>query len=383
MPILDISSDVHARSISSAHAATPITVISRLDELIVSSVVRRRPRIAIGRVNQETNALSPLDTELADFERTHFLTGDAVLDVLAPRAHEVPGIFRNAELSGFARAARKLDAELVPLVSAWAIPGGPLSRACFESIVGSLTERIRRALPLDAVYLALHGAMGVRGLRDPEGEILRAVRDVVGPDMPVAATYDLHGNMTRARIERATFHCAYLTNPHRDHARTGARAARLLGATLDGRIRPVTAWRSLPMILGGGVQLDFWPPLRSVYAEMRALRRDRRVLDTSLFTVHPWNDDPELGWSVVVHADGDEALADRAAEKLADLCWSMRGELPLASQAPRKRSSRSADRASRGGSAASSSRTRPTSPARERRGKTSPCSRRCSRTRPT
>src|SRR5688572_14843330 len=125
-------------------------------------------RLAFARINQETNALSPVATELADFEDSHYLAGDDLLRAVSPGGEEVRGFFKKAELAGFVAAcrARKAEVEPVPVLSAWAASSGPLTRACFDALVDRLSDGIRRAGKLDGVYLCLHGATGVTGVRD-------------------------------------------------------------------------------------------------------------------------------------------------------------------------------------------------------------------------
>jgi microcystin degradation protein MlrC len=303
-------------------------------------------RLAFGRINQETNALSPVTTTLDDFRATHLLDGTALLGRCARDTHEVDGMFKNAELSGFVqRLARRAPRERtaltpVPLLSAWAVPSGPLSRSCFDELTGQLCARLATTLAdgaLDGVYLSLHGAMNVQDLplpdgESPESEIVRRVRTVIGDAIPVAVSLDLHGNLTRGLVERCTFVQAYQTNPHRDHAAVGARCADVLVDTAFGRVRPVMRWRSLPMILGGGNTIDFLHPLRPIFQRMKALQKDRRVLGTSLLTVHPWNSHRELGWATLVATDAlvdvDAAFANDAADDLACRAWDVRHQLP-------------------------------------------------------
>jgi microcystin degradation protein MlrC len=284
-------------------------------------------RIAFARIMQETNALSPVETVLADFETAHYLEGEALL-AAASRGPEVPGFFKRAELGGFVRAARARAAEIepVPILSAWASSNGPLSRECFETLEGRLVEGLRRAGPIDAVYLALHGAMGARDIVDPETRLIRSVRGVVG-GAPIVVSHDLHGNLTRGRVEAADAIVAYQTNPHRDHAAIGAKAGRIAIGTVLGEIRPVMAWRTLPMILGGGKTIDFLAPMRAVFRRMRRAEK-RDVLAASTLMCHPWNDDPQLGWSTAVVTNDDLAAADRLAEELAEMCWERRHARP-------------------------------------------------------
>ena len=285
-------------------------------------------RIAFARIAQETNALSPVATTLADFETAHYLTGDALMQA-ATRGPEVAGFFRRAELAGFCAAARarKSEVEPVAILSAWAASGGPLERACFEALEQRLVDGLRAAGRIDGFYFCLHGAMGVHGVPDPETRLLAAARSVIG-NVPLVVSHDLHGNLTRERVAHADAIVAYHTNPHRDHARTGRRAGQIAIGTALGELRPVMAWRSLPMILGGGKTIDFLSPVRPIFRRMRRAERAGDVLAASTFMVHPWNDSPALGWSTLCVGDGDAAAADRLADELAELCWAARHEQP-------------------------------------------------------
>ena len=286
-------------------------------------------RIAFARIAQETNALSPVDTTLREFEDAHDVTGDDLLRA-ATDGPEVAGFFRRAELAGFVRAcaARRADVEPVPVLSAWAASGGPLARDCFETLETRLVEGLRASGPLDGAYLCLHGAMGARGIADPETRLIRAARSVLG-GAPLVVSHDLHGNLTRARVDACDAIVAYQTNPHRDHARTGRRAGQLAIGMVLGELRPHVAWRSLPLILGGGKTIDFLQPMRPVFRRMRAAERAGDARAASTFMVHPWNDDPGLGWSTLVVAD-DRAAADALADELAEMCWARRHAQPPA-----------------------------------------------------
>lgn len=290
-------------------------------------------RIAFARISQETNALSPVETTWHDFASSHFLVGDALATAIAI-GREVPGMYRRVELSGFVDAARERRAEIVPvpILSVWAPSGGPVAMACFEALEDRLLTGIRRAQrdgALAGMYLCLHGAMGVRGQVDPESRLVRAVRGLLG-GAPLVLSHDLHGNVTRARIEAADAIVAYQTNPHRDHRRIGHKAGRIVIGAVLGELRPVMAWRSLPMMLGGGSTIDFMSPMRAVFGRARRAERDGEALAASALMTHPWNSDPALGWSTVVVTDGDAATADRLADELAELCWARRHQLPPA-----------------------------------------------------
>jgi len=287
-------------------------------------------RIGYGRIFHEACAASPRVTTRADFERSHHVAGAALARAATLRGTELRSFFPHGELTGFVAAARLAGGvEGVPLVSSLAVPGGPVTRACFDWLVEGLAERVAAAGRLDGLYLALHGSMEVEGLSGaPEAVILRRVREALGPGPRLAASFDLHANLSAGVVDALDVLVAYRTNPHWDLAPTGFRAGDRLIRALRGHIEPVHAWRKLPMVLGGGLTIDFLAPMRAVFRRMRRMERDPRVLTTSLLTVHPFTSARDLGWAVHVSTDGDHGLADALADELADLVWAVR-RVPL------------------------------------------------------
>lgn len=283
-------------------------------------------RIAYGRLFHEANAYSPLRTTVEDFDRMHHLAGEELARATTLRGVELKSFMPHAELTGFRQAVRLAsDIEAVPLESALAVPNGPMTRACWDELTGSLADRIRRALPLDGIYLALHGSMQVDGVAGaPEAELLRRVREIVGDRVKIAVSYDLHANLTAGLVEQADVVVAYRSNPHWDLAPTGFRAGRRLVRAIRDEIRPVHAWKKLPMLLGGGMTIDFLEPMRGVFKDMKRLERDRRVISASLFMVHPYTDAEELGWAAHVSTDNEPGLAKELLDRLGDRLWEMR-----------------------------------------------------------
>jgi microcystin degradation protein MlrC len=247
-------------------------------------------RIGYGRIFHEANAYSPVPTTMADFERMHHLGGEALAAATTLRGVELKSFMPHGELTGFRQAARLAgNVKTVPLQSSFAVPGGPMVRADFEALVSGLSEMIRSDGRLDGVYLALHGSMQVEGLDEaPEAYIIRRAREALGPEPRIAVSYDLHANLSAGLVDPVDVLVAYRTNPHWDLAPTGFRAGNRLIRVLRGACRPVHAWRKLPIILGGGVTIDFLAPMRAVFRRMRRLEDDPRVLSASLFMVHPY-----------------------------------------------------------------------------------------------
>lgn len=282
-------------------------------------------RIGYGRVFHEANSFSPIPSERADFERFHFYQGAALAQISSLRGHELKGFLRQAELSGMVAAARLAgNVQTVPLVSAMTVPSGPLTRETFDWLRDAMVRRVREAGPLDGVYLALHGSMGVLGFEGaPEAALLDAVKTASG-NVPLAVSYDLHANLSPSIVDPATILTAYRTNPHRDLFSTGRRAGTLLIRSLRGQVQPTHAWRKLPMVLGGGLTVDLMQPMRGVFARARRMEQREGALAAQVFMVHPYTGAPDLGWAVHVTTDGNQALAEQLADELAEVAWAAR-----------------------------------------------------------
>lgn len=286
-------------------------------------------RIAFGRFMQESNSFSPIRTQASDF--THYSEGQALYDSCRPGQWEIKGFLRNLELSGFMKALRLhvkqgVRIEALPLYSAWAISGGALSAEAFEHFCSLWEEKLRAAGPVDAVFVALHGALDVDGVPEPEGQFLARTRAIVGDRARIAITLDMHGVLTPDKLRHADLMIGYRTNPHRDFVRTGFKAGDLLVRTLLGKIAPRFAWRSLPMITGGGAGVDFLPPAWGLFRRMKALERKYagKLLHCNIFICHPFISHPDLGWGVYALTDNDPELAERVADELAERCWAVR-----------------------------------------------------------
>src|SRR5574341_6682 len=225
-------------------------------------------RIAIGGFQHETNTFAPSPADYAAFEAGGGWPG---VQYGEPLFGAVAGA--NIPAAGAIEALRAAGHQLVGTAWAAASPSAAVTADAFERIAGEMIKRLRAALPVDGVYLDLHGAMVSERFDDGEGELLRRVREAVGPRVPVAASLDLHCNFTRAMFERADAFVAYRTYPHVDMAQTGARAARLLDRMLRDGVRLAGAWHSLDYLTGIPSQCSFIEPCKSLYAELAALER--------------------------------------------------------------------------------------------------------------
>ncbi len=274
-------------------------------------------RLAVGEVKQEANTFSPVPTTLRDFEAEHFFEGEQLLRSL---------INTKSELCGFLERASALNADVVPLVAASAISGGPVTADTYGLIADRLLQRLKAAGPVDGVFLALHGAMvaDVPGGEDATGLLLHQVRAVVGPAVPIIATLDLHANVTRRMASTATAIIGYRTWPHVDQAERGQEAADLLAATVRGEVRPACALSKLRMVLQVENGQTSSGPLAELLALARAWEAQGDCLSGSVFLVQPWLDLPEMGCAVTIICNRDGAQAQRLADELGRQVWALR-----------------------------------------------------------
>jgi microcystin degradation protein MlrC len=274
-------------------------------------------RIAVGSLMQETNTLVSFKTSVATFESFYLHRGQAMLTGYGASRVEVPAMFA---------VLREAGAEIVPLIGGYAGASGTVTREAFDALVGEMTDRLAEAGKVDGVLLALHGAMVVEDEPDGESEIVRRVRAVVGPGVPIGVSLDLHGHITAAMLQPDVFYVGYREYPHIDMHETGARVARLLLETIAGRRKPVMALAKRHMIVSPVKATTGREPLSRIVARARAREAEGACLHASLFPVQPWIDVPDLGFAALVCADGDGAAAQRVADELAEMAWQARAE---------------------------------------------------------
>ncbi|MDP1628151.1 M81 family metallopeptidase [Parvibaculum sp.] len=273
-------------------------------------------RIAVGGFQHETNTFAPSKADFAAFAQPDSWPA---LQRGAPLLTAFEGM--NIPVAGFIAAASHARHELVPLVWCSATPSAHVTEDAFERISAMMIEDIFRAGRLDAVYLDLHGAMVTEHFDDGEGELLRRVREAVGPDVPVVASLDLHANVTPEMVEHADALIAYRTYPHVDMAVTGARVAAHLDAMFDGMPRQAKAMRKLDFLMPLTSQCTLTEPSAHIYALVEALDGkvigNGRVGSVSVAGGFAPADIPGCGPAVIAYAD-TVAAAEEAVTRLAD-----------------------------------------------------------------
>lgn len=261
-------------------------------------------RIAVGGIHTECSTSSPVLMQPDDFR------------VL--RAEEL----LKADYFNF------LDADGVvhmPLLHARAVPGGPVARHTYEAFKAEFLALLKASLPLDGLYLAMHGAMNVEGMDDAEGDWISSVREIVGPNLPIAASYDLHGNVTQKIIDQLDIFAAYRTAPHIDVRETMVRAWSMLVKSLRTGVKPGIAWAPVPVLLPGERTSTEDEPANSLYAALDQHDTMAGVWDANLMVGYVWADEPRATACAVVTGI-DQPAAVKAAEAIAQSYWDAREE---------------------------------------------------------
>jgi microcystin degradation protein MlrC len=269
-------------------------------------------RIAVGGFLHETNTFAPTKASYDDF--VHGGGWPAMA-----QGRDVLKVMRNINvgLAGFVEQAEANGWELVPTISCAASPSAHVTRDAFERVAKVMIDGISAAGQLDAVYLDLHGAMVSEHLDDGEGEILARVRRVIGNDLPLVVSLDLHANVTPRMVEHADALIAYRTYPHVDMAETGRAAAHHLAMLLRTKQRLAKAFRQLPFLIPISWQCTGDQPCKSIYQRLAALESDA-VPTLSFAPGFPAADFRDCGPSVFAYGR-TQADADAAADEMAKL----------------------------------------------------------------
>ncbi len=272
-------------------------------------------RVAIAEFKQETNTFVPRPTTLDDFRLWHLWYGQDLIEGLGGT---------NAEIDGFLNVLHDAGIEPVPILATFAMSGGRVTDSAYDQLLGELLAGIEAAGPLDGILLALHGAMVTDSHDSADAVTLAAVRELVGPEMPVVASYDLHANLTADMAKHADALVGFKTSPHVDQRDTGERAARVMTRILQDGVEPAMAFVKIPMIAPASTHIHHLPgPFKRLQDATRELEGGK-VLSANVAAVQPWLDVDEMGFATVVVTDNDPDLAQRLACELAEQAWAER-----------------------------------------------------------
>jgi microcystin degradation protein MlrC len=235
-------------------------------------------------------------------------------------------------MKGFVAAAREYkDIELIGLESPAGVFGGSSAswstEEAFNHFMDRMLDDLRESMPVDGVYLALHGAMAVRNIPRPEAEIARRFREVVGPDVPIVGSFDLHGNEDKEFLRWADMAFVTKRYPHYDAGIQGARSARSLIRIARGTYEPTTATRKPGVITPTVVQWTGKSPSMDIMERARRWESREHDVFVSIFYGFPWSDVPDVGATVHVMTNDDQELAERIADDMSNYIWRVREDL--------------------------------------------------------
>ena len=275
-------------------------------------------RVAAALIAHETSAFSAVKTDLAAFAASGIHLGQDVIETSRGTNTEFGGFITGAAAQGF---------DLIPLLAVWATPSGLVTAEAIEHLTRLLGDGLRRAMeegPLDGILLALHGAMATEIDDDGDGYVLQNVREIVGPDVPVVATLDLHANISPRMVELADVLIGYDTYPHIDMAERAEEASAVLSRLMRGEIRPTPALRKPPMLPTSQRMTTERMPMRALMERAHVMEEDPRVVNVTIAGGFPLGDNQDAGFSIVVTTNDDPDLAAELANELAMEAWSLR-----------------------------------------------------------
>ena len=282
-------------------------------------------RVATGGLSHESSTFTPVPTTIESYRERFLLEGDDILNTFAGT---------NTPIGGFIAGAQAHDFELIPTLFGEPQPSAPTPRPLYDELLGRILDGIAKAMPLDGVLLELHGSMAVGdldaadGLGDAEGHLLAAVRKTVGPDVPVLAQLDIHSNVSQQMVEQADVLIGRETFPEIDMAARGRECADVLVRVVRDGLRPTMALHQIPIIWGQN-QVTAHLPMRDAIAELHGIEALPGVVCGSIATCFYLADVPDMGASVYVVTDDDQALAQEYADRLGSWIYARREDWQL------------------------------------------------------
>ena len=276
--------------------------------------------IGIGGIRYEVNSFAAGRTELNDFERNYIRRG---VDVLRAES--------STEVFGALGTANRLNVRLVGLLDTFGGCGPLVTHEAYEGLKFEFLSRLNECRDeLDAVYLPLHGAMATDRCNDVEADLARAVRTLVGSDMPLIVSQDLHGAPSAALIEACNVLIGFKTCPHVDYEETGAKAIALALAALAPHAELTTVRHPIPMLTPAEGHDTRNGPMAHQMRRFQTKAAAAGLLDASVFMCQPWLDTARTGWCLTAVYDRRSADGTVAAKLLSDQAtelWSIRDTL--------------------------------------------------------
>lgn len=271
-------------------------------------------KVFVGGIETETNTFSPMPTGMADFVviRPADVSGDGEIGGYAGPVD----VFRKRTL------ARGWEFEFG--LYAFAQPAGITVRPVYESLRDEMLDALKAAMPVDIVFLPLHGAMVAEGYDDCETDIVTRVREIVGSDVKIGVELDLHCDVPQALVDEVDAIVIFKEYPHIDINDRADELFTIIADAAEGKVNPTMAIYDCRMI---GMYLTPFEPMRTYVDEMAAMEGKDGILSVSLAHCFPWADVPTSGTTALAVTDNDPEKAAQIAEQLGQKIFAMRHEL--------------------------------------------------------
>ncbi|MEZ4808949.1 MAG: M81 family metallopeptidase [Allomuricauda sp.] len=267
------------------------------------------PKIAIAGLGIESSTFSPALTHEGAF---HAKIGDSIFNAYP---------FMDADSSLRQRA------RWIPTLVGKSLPGGTVTREAYESLVKKMLNLLEANKPYDGLFFDIHGAMSVVGLDDPEGDLIKRIREVVGTDVLISTSMDLHGNVSERLAQHTDLITCYRMAPHEDALKSKKRAVENLVQRLEnGKGKPAyKAWVPVPILLPGEKTSTRVEPGKSLYAQVPEVEKQDGIIDAAIWIGYAWADEPRNHAVVMVTGDDKDKVV-QGAEQLAESFWKVRNE---------------------------------------------------------
>jgi microcystin degradation protein MlrC len=276
-------------------------------------------RFAVLGISHETNTFSKVPADYDQFvKRGTVLRGPDIVQKFTGSNHTVAGYLESC-------AALGIKAE--PLMFAGTGPIGTITRDAYDRLSSEMFDMLRRRGPWDAVLIANHGAAVAEHHPDMDGEFCRAVREIVGPAMPVGITLDMHANVSQAIVTNTTVCVVWRTNPHLDCRQRAVKTTQLIHRTVNKQIKPVQWLETPPLVVNIVRQFTGEQPMKGLVDDAFEANKRPGILDTSVAEGYPYSDIEKIGMGFLAIADGNLDAAKGAAKWMAERAWARREEL--------------------------------------------------------
>lgn len=277
-------------------------------------------KVIIGQLEHETNTFNINSTELDNFKNRLYQKGEDILLNLSDR---------QLATTGFLDAGKAFGWEIIPSIAAAANPGGRVTDETWNVLSGEILDVVRNTKNIDGICLGLHGAMVTEKYDDAEGALINQIREIIGPDIPIAVTLDLHGNISEEMCRQANIVVSYKTYPHVDMRECGRQAGELLEKAMTGKIKPESRIFRLPLMIGANNGRTTEGQMLGLLSRAEALSREPGVLNISINAGFSLADVPFIGPSIVVTGNGESPRYTDIGDELMDAIWQHKDEFSM------------------------------------------------------